>query len=404
MLEGSDFDDIKPRELAIRVALPLVLMLVAFYIRWENIPHFDFQVWQTALRLAESGMNPYDSEVLNDTLRVVSSTEGGIFTEENRETVKMQYFNPPWWLLQLKILSANALAMSLLGAVFAMGSLAWLGRRMEQSRYLAASIAPVYLMFASFGVTTFRFGQTGLWLAGLYGLYLVLIRSGWSGVPLMAMAFKPHIALAAGIGEFIANPKRRLSNWVPAIVAGVAASAIAFGPQMWSEYISTNLSDDLPSSFEDMTLRTMSTRFHLPSWTNLVGLGVALVVAVVTSHKWRAARPELIALWTTAITIFLSGHGFTHDWMWLFFVPVVCNWRVIQTVIVTTVVTQAHLFSWSTGHSSEPQLVSLMSLIALSATIYLGWSTYRDAQSNSGGTGKSEAVEHSDSVAEPVLA
>lgn|GEM_PF-2812273 len=357
----------------------IVLVVLA---RWDYSVHFDFQVWQAATQLADAGENPYDIDTLNDKLREISA--GGYYTEENREEYRMQYFSPPWWLVQLKLLRTNALAMSLIGAILSFACIGWLGRDRKTLVFLAAVIIPCYLIYRTLGESTFWLGQTGLWLSGLAGLYLVLNSSKFSGGPLMAMAFKPYIAIALRLPKFITEWKTSLRRWLPVIIVCVAASAIVLPAELWVEYVKANLSSDLPIGYEDMTLRTLSAKYLLSSATNLPFLAVSIAIAVYTSYKWRHADHNIIGLWAMAIIIFGSGHGYSHDWLWLIFIPVVCKWRALVTILVGLVVAQVHAYGWDVGRvaaqAGDPQLISVMSIFGLAITSYLGWASYQSSK------------------------
>ena len=80
-------------------------------------------------------------------------------------------------------------------------------------------------------------------------------------------------------------------------------------------------------------------------------------------------------LWSIAITILMFGHGFEHDWLWLVFVPIVCNWGTKATLGVAALVSLLHGVGFTTS-IDDISTVSTTSMVALAATAYLAWSCY----------------------------
>jgi hypothetical protein len=107
---------------------------------------------------------------------------------------------------------------------------------------------------------------------------------------------------------------------------------------------------------------------------------IALAVVAIgwTSWRWARADPALLTLWSVAVMIVSSGHGFEHDWLWLVFVPAVLRWRALPTLLVISVVSLVHGAGFTTT-MSERSAVSTTSLVAIAATVYLGWSCARSA-------------------------
>ena len=180
--------------LALYVAAALAALAVALLVSWNDPPHFDFSAFDAAESLAASDGNPYDIDELNGELHDNPDVYGDWWANDDTGNLRMFFFNPPAWFVELRVLNMSALVMSIVGGIAAAFSLAALSVNRTPSEF-GAYAAGFLLFFASgYGTTTMVFGQTGLLVTGLVGVYLVVIGRRVEGVP---------IALANGVGHLI---------------------------------------------------------------------------------------------------------------------------------------------------------------------------------------------------------
>ena len=182
------------------------------------------------------------------------------------------------------------------------------------------------------------FGQTGLLVAGLVGVYLVVIGRRADGVPIALLFPKPHLAFALGFPSLIREPTRTIARIVPPVLLLVAASLVLYPAELWVEWIHSLVSGDATVVYNDLTLRTLSPRFPLPAWSTVPLLVVTIVLTGSLTMTCRRADPKLLALMSLSTMAFLSGHAFTHDFLWLVFVPPVLAWTPRQTLLAIAVV------------------------------------------------------------------
>lgn len=350
---------------AIRIACAFGLLLALFLARWDfDIDHFDFRVWSTADVLLDEGLNPYDSEVMNERLL-------GRFPPLPGEDVDpLHFFNPPTWITQLRLIGVSAFVMSLVGGVALFGSILVLAKDAGFERTLGYLFGTSYFLYLVPSMTTFRLGQTGFFLAGLVGLRLVLIGSRIGGVPVALLSFKPHLALASGFSELASSTRLRLA-------AGTAATFLALlalqltqdGLSPWSWWAGSLGESRSFGRLTDMSFRTISRHLDLHSAAGLPSLVAGIVGATVLSIRWKAADQRLLTLMSLALVAYLSGHAFVHDWLWLTLVPVVCRWTVLRTLTVAIV--YATVYTYYRGVPADSTDVGPNSLLALGACVYL---------------------------------
>ena len=101
------------------------------------------------------------------------------------------------------------------------------------------------------------------------------------------------------------------------------------------------------------------TSYELPAVTRIPIILISLVVVGFFSLRWNRVDPALLSLWSLSIVVFFSGHAFTHDWMWLIFVPAVLKIRPIFAIAAAYVI--GRLFS----EFYRPELADSVSVVSL---------------------------------------
>jgi len=371
------------RAVALRVVAAAACVAFLFVVRWDaSLQHFDFQVWRAAGSIAEEGGDPYDTETLNLELHENPEIYGDHWRDDRWQTDwRMHLFNPPVWLTELRMLGNSALTMSLVGAGLAYAAVVALSRTAPTIDALGYLAGTTWIFLFPQTVTTFRLGQSGLFLCGLVGLSLVLASRTSAGVPAAALWFKPHIAAAVLLPELRRGPsRRRVELLAPSILLTVATLAL-FPVSLWTSWIGALLSPDRPAASVDMSLRTLSTRYPLPESLSLLTLAIGVAVATWLVQRWRHADPRLLMLLSLALVTYSSGHAFGHDWLWVVFIPVVGRWSLGPSMFgaigLATVYTIGD--DWA---EQGPVLVNLTSALALAVTVYVIAVTRRSAQGN----------------------
>lgn len=368
------------RDLALRALLAMACVALLFVIRWDStLQHFDFQVWRAAGSLAEQGADPYDTETLNRELHENPERYGNHWRDDRWQTDwRMHLFNPPVWLTELRLLGNSALAMSLSGAALTYAAIVALSRQRPIADTIGYLVGSTWVFLFPQTATTFRLGQSGLLLCGLVGAALVLRSRGGAGGPIAALAFKPHIAVAALLPELIRGSRRHRVELLAPVALLAAATFALFPISLWAGWLGAVFSPDRPSATADMSLRTLSTQFPLPESASTGTLMLGIAAAAWCVVRWRRADPRLLTLLSLAIVIYTSGHAFGHDWLWIVFVPVVCRWSLGPTMFAA--IGAATIFTLGDDWAEQgPVLVNLMSALALAVTVYLAVAARRSA-------------------------
>lgn len=358
--------ELSPRaETSIRIGCAAGLLVALFLARWDfSLEHFDFRVWRAADLLLHEGANPYDGDVLNETL----NTRFPLTIDQ--DVGQLFLFNPPTWITQVRAMGTSALVMSFAGAVALFASILILSNDAALERTLGYLFGASYFLYLTPSVTTFRFGQTGLLLGGLVGLRLVLLGTRAGGLPAALLSFKPHLAVASILGEL--QTSRRWKVIVSAgggFVALVAVQLIQDGPSPWLWWLDS-LSISRPfGTLTDMSFRTLSPHLDFDAVVGIPSLCVALIAATALSMRWKTADPRLLTLMNLGLLAYLSGHAFEHDWLWLVYVPVICCWSVQRTLIVALVFSSIHTLVNSMR--VDDAVIGPKSLLALAACIYV---------------------------------
>lgn len=355
----------------LRLLLTLTCLLGVFALHGRPSTPPDFQVWLAADAVANAGENPYDIERLNEELR--SDPSYGSIWQDSPERFRMRFFNPPTWLTLLRSIALSPLLMMVAGIATLGGSLVVLSRGADDQTFVGYLFVCALVLVSPLSMSTYAFGQTGLLLAGLLGVRLVGLGRLREGMPLALLSFKPHIALAAALPAMIRRPTSVLAGlFIPALLV-VAATALLYGPGLFGEWIgAVVLGDHSILPLDDMTLRTLSPRWPLPASLNLLTVLLSLVVIGAVSH-WGSADPALMVLFSVALTIFLSGHGFAHDWLWIVFIPAVCTWTIRRCCIATLGILLLYLVNYDVEGLTELPVVSSPSLVAAIIVGYLSF-------------------------------
>jgi len=356
--------------LGLYTAAALAALAVAFLVSWDAAPHFDFSAFAAAESLAATDGNPYDIDELNGELTTNPDVYGDWWANDDTGNLRMFFFNPPAWFVELRVLGMSALVMSIVGGVVAAVSLAVLSVKRTPSEFGVYTVGFLLFIASGYGTTTMVFGQTGLLVAGLVGVYLVVIGRRAEGVPIALLMPKPHLAFALGLPSLLREPTRTVARIAPPALLLVAASLLLYPAELWMRWIESLISGDATVVYNDLTLRTLIPRFPLPAWSSVPLLLVAIALTCVITLTNRGADPKVLALMSLSTTAFLSGHAFTHDFLWLVFVPPVLAWTARQTmlaialVLLPSMVDTGALASW----------VDPRSLVVLVVTVYLMWS------------------------------
>ncbi|MGI9604841.1 MAG: glycosyltransferase 87 family protein [Acidimicrobiales bacterium] len=372
------------RSLAPRLALALVLVGVVFALRWDgSLQHFDFQVWEASQTLVDKGLDPYDPEVLNAELHADPVSYGDHWQVENADVIRrMHFFNPPSWLVQLRLVGTSALAMSLAGAIASFGAIAIIDRDRAIPDYLGHLGAAAYVLIFAMGVTTFRFGQIGLLLAGLVGARLVLGSRRSAGTMIALLSFKPHVAVAAAFPHLARRPVRAMGAVIVPLALLFVLTLVWLDPALWRSWVGALVSPDRPEGFDDLSIRTLSSRWTLPDWSASLTLLMGVGAAAYTSLRWQRSNAAVLTLWSMGIVVFTSGHAFSHDWLWIVFIPPVCAWSLRRSLIVSTLFATGYSFAYAVSRRVDFETVSLRSLFGLVVVLYLGWAAYESHRYN----------------------
>ena len=322
------------KDLVSRLVLAVVLLAGLFATRWDTtLRHFDFMTWAASKAVLDRGGNPWDAAELNAELASNPDRYGPQWSAIDADRFELHLLNPPTWIFELQLLGMSALAMSLVGAGLLFAAIVGLSRRQPFIEAFAYLITAGAVFYVSPSATTFRLGQTGFILAGLVGVRLLAFDLVASRVALALLSFKPHLALAAAAPEFIRKPSAfARSMLLPAVVL-VAASIIAFGPGSWWHWLQELTTARDQGTTTDISIRTLAPGFALTSELGIWGIVIALAAIAMLSLRYQQAPPQLMTLASLALMAYLSGHAFSHDWLWLPLVPVVLRWGPFATVL-----------------------------------------------------------------------
>jgi len=358
------------RDLALRVIVAGLLIAGLFAIRWDSsLQHFDFQTWVASDAVLAGGGNPYDSVQLNAELAANPDIYGPHWATADDDKFDLHLLNPPSWLAQLRLLGMSAFVMSSAGALALYGSIVALSRRDPYIHALAYLGTTTLFLYLSPSATSFRLGQTGLLLAGLVGVRLVWAECGRAGTSVALLSFKPHLALAAAAPDIVRSPLRfARSLAVPAALL-LGYSVVLYGFDPWFEWLRELTVSRDQGNTTDMSIRTLFPDVGVTSNLGLWGLAAAVTAIVATSIRWRDAPPAVTALAALALMAFLSGHAFSHDWLWMVLVPVVLKWRPLPTLIVGF--TAGAVYTLYSDVRLDEVAVNPKAVLGLSVVIYL---------------------------------
>lgn len=378
-MRNAPISTVDSRTLPLRLLFAVALLGVVYALRWANPPLPDFQVWVGADALAGTGVNPYDIDALNTEL--ASDPEYGPWWQDEPERFRVRFFNPPMWLAILWIGQFSPFLVSFAGLVMIAGSLVALSRPVDDKTFAGYVLATAVVLLSPLANSSFSFGQTGLLLAGLVGVRLVLADQHAEGVPVALLSFKPHIALAAFLPSLISKPGAALQRLLPPAVLVMVLTVLLYGTEIVQWWVEALAADDgTIRPIDDMTLRTLSQRWPLPAEWSLFTLAAAFVVIVAVAQKLRTADRAVLTLFSIALAVFLSGHAFVHDWLWMVFIPVVKRWDLTRSVVGVLAVVVVD--SLTRGTVTQPYaIVSSPSVVALAIVLYLGVDLVRSNRS-----------------------
>lgn len=363
------------RDLVLRAIVAGVLLIALFSLRWDSsLRHFDFQTWVAADAVLETDGNPYDSAELNTELATNPDVYGPHWANADADEVELHLLNPPSWLAELRLLGMSAFVMSAAGALALYASIVALSRREPLINALSYLGTTTLFLYLSPSATTFRFGQTGLLLAGLIGVRVLWVECG-GGTPAVLMSFKPHLALAAAFPDALRSPVRFLRSAALPAVLLLGYSVVLYGASPWFDWLRGLTVERDQGNTTDMSIRTLFPDFAPTSELGVWGIAVAFVAIAVITVRWKAAPPALTVLTAIAIMAFLSGHAFAHDWLWLPLVPLVLRWGPITTFItgftfgaIYTVYADVRLDEIAVNPKALLGLATVVFLVAMTAT------------------------------------
>lgn len=162
--------------------------------------------------------------------------------------------------------------------------------------YLPRGFPAVLAALTPGALICFYFGQTGLLFGGLW---LLAFRGKWAAVALLT--FKPHLGPLAILSL---KDRRAWLGTIAAVLALVAASALAFGPERWIEFVQLGLSH--------------STQIGSNKRWLVAGVGPAMGYGFLGWIPFAVAGALLLArnvnVFTAATATFLiSPYGFHYD-------------------------------------------------------------------------------------------
>jgi len=214
------------------------------------------------------------------------------------------------------------------------------------------------------------------------GLRLLLIGTRFGGAPIALMSFKPHLAVASALVELPSRRRWRLiisTALTFCVLLSVQLAQDGLKPWLW--WIDSLGESRSFGSLTDMSIRTLSQHVDVHPVAGIPSLLVALAIATVLTIRWSSGDQRILTLMSLALMAYLSGHAFSHDWLWLTLVPVVCRWSVPRTATIAIVYGTVHTyFNSMTVLDTD---VGPKSLLALAACIYLVDAARRSAASTS---------------------
>ncbi len=351
-------------DLILRFAASFAALFLLFALEWRpDLQHFDFQVWEAAVNMVPNGGNPYDPVALNTELQAHPDRYGSSYDNGD---FYMYLSNPPTWLATVRTFGSSALAISLAGAILLYGSIVVLTKDRPLVDAMCAIAGTTMFALESPAASSFLLGQWGFFLAGLIGVQLVARSRSWSGLPTAFLAAKPHIAFAVGIVQLVRPGLRvRLLRLAVPYAVLTALTVVFLGPMVWPWFVEAMVGGNThpPTTLPDMSLGTLTP---LLPWRSLglFGVLIGLGLSSMISWKWRDRDASVVLFASLAVAVYLSGHAFMHDWMWLPLVPVALRWSPAATIVSTIGVAQM----MSLSHRFEDQLPHLQPAIGLVVT------------------------------------
>lgn len=356
-----------------RALTGLGLLALLFVLRWRFGGNpYDFQVFRAAEALARLGQDPYDSATLNGELASKPEIYGDLWAEDESGNYRMFFFNPPVWLAQTRGLGLSPMIMSIAGGMLMVFSMVWITMRESASRAFGYALGAFVFMVFGMADTTMWFGQTGLLFSGIVGAYLVSANTSYEGVAVAMLAFKPHLSFALGLPALVARPMKAARRIAVPLLVLCGVTLFVYEPSLWSQWVQGLTSGERTVVYNDLTIRTLSPRFPLPDWSTWPLLLASFIATATLVRRFRHADIGVAACTSLAITAFASGHAFSHDFLWLVFVPIVCRWRPQVAIAVAVGATVPR---WSGYDSVMWNLVDVSSLVILVAVAYLVWAT-----------------------------
>lgn len=387
----------KRLDTAARSVFGLVIVVVLFWLQWRSdLQHPDWQVWEASNNLFDVGANPYDPLVLNQELQSDVLAYGDHF---NNDQQFMYLSNPPSWLATIRFYANSTFLVAFAGTLAMAASIVALTKDRPFIDTMAGMAGMFVFAYLSPGASTFLFGQAGLFLAGMVSLHVAFMGRTLWGIPVALLSSKPHFAFAAGIVALVRDPKRiSIRIAVPYALLVLTTTAL-IGARSWLQWVDAIANNALPeSTLSDMSIGSLHPA--LP-WRDDLGLvGVLIGLALSAGFAWygRRSDPIPVAFASLAIAVYLSGHAFMHDWMWLAIVPVAMKWSPPVTLLGLSSIGLA-----LTARNSVPQNLPLdyQSSIGLLITIGLVAIALRSIRNAGSQTPETEVTAPSEQAAVP---
>ena len=168
-----------------------------------------------------------------------------------------------------------------------------------------------------------RSGQTGFWVAGAIGLFVLWFRDSKdrAGLPLGLMILKPHLAAGIGVLTLISGKWRIVAIAAATIAANFLLATLAFGPGIWTAF-RAGVSSSSGLLWEgNFPMARMVTVFAFVyrsgvSPAGAMAIHAAIALAGVAGLVWlwrRRARPDVLLATAVAVGLVASPYSYDYD-------------------------------------------------------------------------------------------
>lgn len=251
----------------------------------------DFISFWTSGRMLLAGTNVYDTAAHVAAQREFHAIPGEYTA----------FFYPPgflpfvWPLGLLPYFPALGLWLAATGAAFLAAVRAWfraLGLK-GPAVVLIAAFPPVFV--------TITHGQTAFLVAALLGAGLLLVeRRPWlAGVLIGLATIKPQFGLLVPLALLASGQWRTIAAAAVTALGLAAFAAIAFGPQVWSDWLAITRTASTATADGNIGFAKMVSVF---AGLSLLGVPAAAAMAVQGAVSLALAATVIVASWRRAFT------------------------------------------------------------------------------------------------------